>query len=182
MALPADFRWGAGASSLSTEGVAPAADWSRFERDGRVPLSGDGAGFASDHVEDLRLAAAIGLTDVRITAEWARLEPRPGTVDGDALDRIRAVLVAAVEAGLRPWVTLVHGTLPGWFVDDEGGFAEASARDRWWSQHVDRTAEATCWASAHRAGPTRWRPVTTWRGRWRPPSRAGGCCPVATPR
>ena len=142
MALPADFRWGAGASSLSTEGVAPAADWSRFERDGRVPLSGDGAGFASDHVEDLRLAAAIGLTDVRITAEWARLEPRPGTVDGDALDRIRAVLVAAVEAGLRPWVTLVHGTLPGWFVDDEGGFADASARDRWWSQHVDRTAEA----------------------------------------
>ena len=142
MALPADFRWGAGASSLSTEGVAPAADWSRFERDGRVPLSGDGAGFASDHVEDLRLAAAIGLTDVRVTAEWARLEPRPGTVDGDALDRIRAVLVAAVEAGLRPWVTLVHGTLPGWFVDDEGGFADATARDRWWSQHVDRTAEA----------------------------------------
>ena len=142
MPLPDDFRWGATESSLSAEGVAPAADWSRWERDERVLRSGDGAGLASDHTDDLRLAAAIGLTDVRITAEWARLEPRPGVVDGDALDRLRAILSSAVQAGLRPWVTLVHGTLPGWFADDEGGFADGLARDRWWSHHVDRTAEA----------------------------------------
>jgi len=140
--LSDEFRWGATESSLSAEGVAPAADWSRWERDERVPRSGDGAGLASDHAEDLRLAAAIGLTDVRITAEWARLEPRPGVVDGDALDRLRAILGSAVDAGLRPWVTLVHGTLPGWFADDEGGFADGTSRDRWWSRHVDRTAEA----------------------------------------
>ena len=142
MPQPVNFRWGVSDSSLSAEGVAQAADWSVWERDERVARSGDGAGFASDHVEDLRLAAAVGLTDIRITAEWARLEPRPGNVDDDEVDRLRGVLAAAVEAGLRPWVTLVHGTLPGWFVDDEGGFADDLARGQWWPRHVDRTAEA----------------------------------------
>ena len=107
MSLPADFRWGVTDSSLSAEGAAPAADWSRWERDGRVPVSGDGAGFASDYGDDLRLAAALGFLDVRITVEWARLEPSPGTVDTDALERIREVLTAANHAGLRPWATLV---------------------------------------------------------------------------
>ena len=69
MSLPDDFRWGVTDSSLSAEGVAPAADWSRWERDGRVPVSGDGAGFASDYEYDLRLAAALGFLDVRITIE-----------------------------------------------------------------------------------------------------------------
>ena len=79
-----DFLWGVTDSSLSAEGVAPTADWSRWERDGRVPTSGDGAGFAIDHADDLRLTAALGFTDVRITVEWAPLEPRPGVVDTDA--------------------------------------------------------------------------------------------------
>ena len=140
-ALPG-FLWGVTDSSLSAEGVAPTADWSRWERDGRVPTSADGAGFASDHADDLRLTAALGFTDVRITVEWARLEPRPGVVDTDALDRTREVLASAVDAGLRPWVTLVHGTLPGWFADDEQGFAEPASRSSWWARHVDRTAEA----------------------------------------
>ncbi|HJM72175.1 MAG TPA: hypothetical protein QF651_01370, partial [Acidimicrobiales bacterium] len=78
-----DFLWGVTDSSLSVEGVAPTADWSRWERDGRVPTSGDGAGFAIDHADDLRLTAALGFTDIRITVEWARLEPRPGVVDTD---------------------------------------------------------------------------------------------------
>ena len=123
MSLPEDFRWGVTDSSLSAEGVAPAADWSRWERDGRVPVSGDGAGFASDYEYDLRLAAALGFLDVRITVEWARLEPSPGTVDTDALESIREILAAASQAGLRPWATLVHSTLPGWFADDERGLS-----------------------------------------------------------
>ena len=137
-----EFRWGVTDSSLSAEGVAPAADWSRWEDDGRVSTSGAGAGFASDYVDDLRLAAALGFTDIRITIEWARLEPRPGVLDGRALEQARSILSSAVDIGIQPWVTLVNGTLPGWFVDDEGGFAETSSRSSWWARHVDRTAEA----------------------------------------
>ena len=142
MSLPADFRWGVTDSSLSVEGAAPAADWSRWERDGRVPVSGDGAGFASDYDDDLHLAAALGFLDVRITVEWARLEPSLGKVDTAALESIREILTAARHAGLRPWATLVHSTLPGWFADDERGFADPSSRGGWWARHVDRTAEA----------------------------------------
>ncbi|GIT45949.1 MAG: hypothetical protein Ct9H300mP12_05340 [Acidimicrobiales bacterium] len=32
--------------------------------------------------------------------------------------------------------------LPGWFADDERGFADSSSRGGWWARHVDRTAEA----------------------------------------
>jgi len=138
---PDGFRWGVTASSVSADGGAPAADWASWENDGRVPRSGDGAGFSSDHVADLALAATLGFTDVRITVEWARLEPRPGSVDTDTADHYRAVLTAAVAAGLRPWVTLHHTTLPGWFADDERGFVDAGSRGRFWARHVDRSAE-----------------------------------------
>jgi beta-glucosidase len=141
MPLPEDFRWGATSSSVSADGVAPTADWSTWERDGLAPRSGAGGGFTSDYADDLELAARIGLTDIRITVEWARIEPRPGVVDSGVVDHYREVLGAAVEAGLRPWVTLHHTSLPGWFAEDERGFRDASSRTRFWSRHVDRTAE-----------------------------------------
>jgi beta-glucosidase len=139
--LPEGFRWGATASSVSADGVAPAADWSTWERDGRVPRSGAGGGFTSDYADDLETAARIGLTDVRITVEWARLEPKPGRVDSGVVDHYREVLQAARESGLSPWVTLHHTSLPGWFAEDERGFRDASSRSRFWARHVDRTAE-----------------------------------------
>ena len=58
-------------SSLQAEGVAPAADWSRWERDGRVPRSNDGNGLATNHHDDFAILADIGLTHVRLTLEWA---------------------------------------------------------------------------------------------------------------
>ena len=39
------------------------------------------------------------------------------------------------------WLTLHHGSLPGWYLDDEGGHRDARARGRWWAHHVDRMAE-----------------------------------------
>ena len=141
MALPDDFHWGATASSVSTDGVAPTADWSTWERDGLAPRSGAGGGFTSDYADDLKLAAQIGLTDIRVTVEWARVEPRPGVVDSGVVDHYREVLGAAREARLAPWVTLHHTSLPGWFAEDERGFRDASSRTRFWSRHVDRTAE-----------------------------------------
>jgi len=141
MPLPEGFRWGATASSVSADGVAPTADWSTWERDGLVPRSGAGGGFTSDYADDLDLAARIGLTDVRVTVEWARVEPRPGVVDSGVVDHYREVLGAAGEAGLDTWVTLHHTSLPGWFAEDERGFRDASSRTRFWARHVDRTAE-----------------------------------------
>ena len=137
-----EFMWGAGASSVSAEGVAPAADWSVWERDGRAPRSGDGAGFALDFRDDLAQLARLGLDSLRLTVEWARVEPAPGRPDSDALDRCLDIADAAAAEGLGVWVTLHHTSLPGWYLDDEGGHADETARRRWWARHVDRMAEA----------------------------------------
>ena len=136
------FWWGAGASSVSAEGVAPAADWSAWERDGRAPRSGDGAGFARDFRDDLAQLARLGLNSLRLTVEWARVEPLAGRPDSDALDRYLDIVDAAVAEGLGVWITLHHTSLPGWYTDDEGGHADGVARRRWWARHVDRMAEA----------------------------------------
>ncbi len=132
---------GVTASSASAEGVAPAADWSVWERDGRAPQSGDGAGLGVDWRDDVEQLAALGCTDWRLTIEWARVEPERDRVDNDAIDRYRDILTGARAAGLRTWLTLHHGTLPGWYHDDEGGHRDAAARGRFWLRHVDRVAE-----------------------------------------
>ena len=136
------FLWGAGASSVSAEGVAPSADWSVWERDGRAPRSGDGAGFARDFRDDLAQLGNLGLNSLRLTVEWARIEPAAGRPDNDALDRYLDIVDAAAAEGLGVWITLHHTSLPGWYLDDEGGHADEVARHRWWARHVDRMAEA----------------------------------------
>ena len=138
----AGFLWGAGASSVSAEGVAPSADWSVWERDGRAPRSGDGAGFAREFRDDLAQLGSLGLNSLRLTVEWARIEPAAGRPDNDALDRYLDIVDAAAAEGLGVWITLHHTSLPGWYLDDEGGHADEVGRHRWWARHVDRMAEA----------------------------------------
>ena len=127
---------------MSAEGVAPTADWSEWEREKLAPPSGDGFGLHRDHADDVGQFAALGCTDWRVTIEWARVEPAEGKLDNDALDRYRDILSAARRAGLRNWLTLHHTSLPGWYLDDEGGHRDATARGRFWARHVDRVAEA----------------------------------------
>ena len=121
--------------------MAPTSDWSRWEADGRLPPSGDGSGFASDYEDDLALYAGLGLGAVRLTIDWARLEPHPGRWDTDAADHVTEVLRSARANGLEVWAVLHDGPLPGWFSDDQGGFADEAGRRRTWPRHVDRVAE-----------------------------------------
>ena len=135
------FRWGTTSSSTGCEGAAPRADWSSWEDEGHAPRSSDGNGWATNYVDDLELLRTLGTNSIRITVEWARLEPAAGTVDGEVVDRYRRMLEAARQAGLAPWMTLHHGSLPGWFAEDERGFRDEHARSYYWPRHVDRCAE-----------------------------------------
>lgn len=139
--FPDNFLWGTTASSVGAEGVAPTADWSTWERENRAPRSGDGNGWATNANDDALLLASLGLNAVRVTVEWARLEPREGVIDTGRVAHEREVLKAVREAGLAPWVTLHHGSSPGWFQDDEGGFRDERASGYFWPRHVDRCAE-----------------------------------------
>ena len=137
---PDEFMWGTGASSTQCEGAAPASDWWDWEQAGRAPISGDGNGFAARYAEDFALLAGLGLTHHRLSIEWARIEPEPGVHDPAAVEHYRAVLTAAHDAGVTPWVCLHHFTLPRWFAA-EGGFLEAAGRTNAWARHVDFVAE-----------------------------------------
>ena len=136
---PEGFLWGTGASSTQCEGAAPASDWWAWERRARTAVR------RRQRVRHplrrgLRLLAALGLTHHRLSLEWARLEPEPGVHDPAAVAPLPGVLRAALDAGVAPWVTLHHFTLPQWFLD-AGGFAVEANRVDTWRRHVDFVAE-----------------------------------------
>jgi beta-glucosidase len=103
---PDGFLWGTGASSTQCEGAAPASDWIDWERAGHAPPSGDGNGFATRYRDDFALYAGLGLTEHRLSIEWARIEPEEGRRDPAAIEHYRTVLTAARDAGISPWVCL----------------------------------------------------------------------------
>jgi beta-glucosidase len=141
MPFPSDFWWGTGASSTQCEGAAPASDWYAWERAGRKPQSADGNGFATRYAEDFKLFAANGLTHHRLSIEWARIEPREGERDAEAVEHYRRILAAAKDSGIEPWVCLHHFTLPAWFAA-KGAFLDDAIRQRYWQRHVAFCAEA----------------------------------------
>jgi beta-glucosidase len=142
MGFPEGFWWGTGASSTQCEGAAPASDWYREELRGTYPRSGDGNGFGSRYAEDFALSAEHGLTHHRLSIEWARIEPAEGRHDPAAIEHYRAILQAARDAGVAPWVCLHHFTLPGWFTEvGDGAFRDDRARSYYWARHVAFCAE-----------------------------------------
>jgi beta-glucosidase len=60
----------------------------------------------------------------RMSVEWARIEPRPGRFDAQALDTYRQMLGALRDAGIEPMVTLHHFTLPEWLAERGGVLAD----------------------------------------------------------
>lgn len=135
---------GAATSSLHGEGAAPRSDWGGWEASGWVPSSRDGNGFASRYADDAALLAAHGLGSLRLTLEWARLEPSPSEkgLDPVEVERYRVILRAVRDAGLEAWGCLAHTSLPGWFSEDERGFLDDRNARRVWPRHVDRVADA----------------------------------------
>jgi beta-glucosidase len=140
MKWPNGFMWGTGASSTQCEGAAPASNWIDWEAAGRAPVSGEGNGFSRRYAEDFELLAGLGLTHHRLSIEWARIEPEEGQRDPAAIDHYHAVLSAAREAGVQPWVCLHHFTLPRWFAD-AGAFLTPAHRTGAWAAHVEFMAE-----------------------------------------
>jgi hypothetical protein len=86
---------------------------------------------------DETLLRDLGVTAVRVTVPWSRLQPRPGRLDPSAAEDA-ASLVGATS--LPTWVCLFEGAAPGWFLDD-GGFADEKTAARWWPRFADQMAD-----------------------------------------
>jgi beta-glucosidase len=124
------FSRGAALTTSTTLGYADNADLG--------PSAGNG--FYRRWPEDLAAIQELGVTDLRLTLDWARLQPKPGTLDPDWVERFEQMLSASAAIGMRTWATLHDGSIPRWF-DNEGGFDDPEAFAKWWPRWVEATAD-----------------------------------------
>lgn len=124
------FRRGTALPTSTTLGYADASDLG--------PTAGNG--FYTRWPDDLAALQELGITDVRLTLDWARLQPAPGHLDEDWSERFAQIVAAADAIGLRVWATLHDGSMPRWF-DNEGGLDDDEAFTRWWPRWVELAAE-----------------------------------------
>lgn len=130
--FPPDFLWGTSTSAFQVEGDRVNNDWWEAPSELAVPSDVRQPGKACEWwggrwAEDFDRAASGGQNSIRISIEWARIEPSPGIWDDDAVDYYRDLLEGAVVRGLTPVVALHHFTNPIWFLD-LGGWENSEAR------------------------------------------------------
>jgi hypothetical protein len=81
---------------------------------GRHAGPSDACALWTDYEAVLDLAATLGLDGVRLSLEWARIEPRRAEVDESALARYHAVLSRARSLRLRVTGVLIDAAWPAW--------------------------------------------------------------------
>ncbi|MCG2807714.1 MAG: family 1 glycosylhydrolase [Coriobacteriia bacterium] len=115
--FPGGFTWGAGISAHQVEGENRHNDWWAFEQQGKVAHS-HFSGRATDHYnrfdEDFAIAESLGLSAVKISIEWSRIERERGVYDQDEIAHYVQVVKSARSHGLSPYVTLHHFSNPHW--------------------------------------------------------------------
>lgn len=99
-----------------------------------------GNGFYKRWPDDLALLSELGLEDLRLTFDWARLQPKPGDFSSAWIERYDDVFGAAEAIGIDVWGALYDGGVPRWFAN-EGGIDDDEAVGRWWPRWVERVAD-----------------------------------------
>ncbi len=121
ISLPKGFLLGAATSAHQVEGDNINNDWWHAELDEKVPRSGIACDSYHKYPEDFKIARDIGLNSIRMSIEWARIEPVEGQFERKEVEHYRTVLKELKELGLRRMVTLWHFSLPQW-AGEKGGF------------------------------------------------------------
>ena len=81
---------------------------------GRHAGPGDAAGLWRDYEAVLDLVPGLGLDGIRLSVEWARVEPRRGHVDDGAIARYASVVEHARSLGLNVTIVLIDAAWPAW--------------------------------------------------------------------
>ena len=129
--FPADFIWGAAASSYQTEGAVHAdgrteSIWDRFcAQPGNVRAGESGevaCDFYGRYRDDIRLMQELGLDAFRFSVAWPRVLPEGrGRINAAGLDFYDRLVDELLDAGIRPFVNLYHWDLPQ-VLEDAGGW------------------------------------------------------------
>lgn len=148
------FWWGTATATYQNEdrGVPKDSpkyfltDWDVFGFEGRAPVRGEDATFSWTHFDkDVAALKQMNVTHYRFGVEWARIEPQPGVINHEALDRYVQMARKLRRAGIEPVVTLWHFTFPSWLYDKNN-----KARSNFlhpdmlpaWRAHVERVVGA----------------------------------------
>lgn len=126
MYFPPDFLWGTATSSHQVEGNNENNDWWQFEGQEGNTLDGSRSALACDWWEnaeaDFDRAQEMGTNAHRMSLEWSRIEPEPGSFSQEAIGRYREMLQGLLDRGIEPMVTLHHFSNPLWLVE-KGDFS-----------------------------------------------------------
>jgi beta-glucosidase len=121
------FLWGVSTAGYQWEGQDTTSQWAAFDAAGKTaernPRGADGL---VRYEEDLGLARGLGCNAFRTSIEWARIEPREGVRDPEAIAHYHRLFRAMRARGLEPIVTLMHFAYPAW-LDARGGWEGEAA-------------------------------------------------------
>ena len=116
--FPDGFLWGSAGAAHQTEGDNTNSDWWAHEHERKSNAAEPSLAACDSYnrfAEDWKLVADSGQNAVRLSIEWARIEPSPGEFSSNELDHYREVIGTARDLGLTTSVTLHHFTNPNWF-------------------------------------------------------------------
>lgn len=131
--FPEGFLWGVATSGFQSEGSFPDSNWTRYAESGAGDASDpyrDSVDFRHRYPADLKLAKGLGVDVFRTSIEWARIEPRRGHRDPNALAYYDDLIRRIKANGMRPMLTLDHWVYPGW-VADQGAWDNPRTQDDW---------------------------------------------------
>ena len=142
--FPKDFHWGVATAAHQVEGNNTRNDWWAWEQgQGHIAqgdLSGRACNWWEDAEGDFDRAAVLGIDALRLSIEWSRVEPQPGSFDETALGRYRQIAEGLGQRGIEPMITLHHFTNPRWLA--EGGGWENPETVRRYSRFVEQVVSA----------------------------------------
>lgn len=146
--FPENFRWGVATSAYQIEGGIH-NDWSRWEaaankaqadkykqKGEKIPgweylkheiiepdtyVNGKSVDHWNRWRNDFQLIKDLNMNAYRFSIEWARVEPRKGKWNEEALDQYVEMIAELQKLGISPMITLWHFTLPVW-VEEMGGW------------------------------------------------------------
>lgn len=123
--FPEKFQWCVATAGHQIEGYNQDSDWWEFETHPGNIKNGERSGRATDHwnrmEQDVALMKSIHLKQYRFSVEWAKIEPKEGQINRDALKRYARLIRLLKGSGIEPMLTLHHFTFPQW-VRAKGGW------------------------------------------------------------
>jgi beta-glucosidase len=118
LSFPDHFLWGSAVSGHQIDGNNRHSDWWHWEHaTEQQPLSGHAVDHWNRFDEDHALLSQLSHGAFRLGIEWARIEPRKGHFDQDAIDHYRRMLVSLRKRGIKTCLTLHHWVLPQWVAE-----------------------------------------------------------------